>query len=79
MCEQLRVNQDVVSQSTYRNRTVQLLNKLTFAVVVTECSCSHVTQSYGTLATAVDKRVALVGMKLCCCDHFSEFFHVGWF
>lgn len=54
-------------------------NKRTFAVVVTECSCPHVTQSYGSFATAIDKGVALVGMELCCSDHFSELFHVGWF
>lgn len=65
---------------TSNEKSIQeLLKKLTLAVAVTECSCSHVTQSYGALATAIDKHITMVGMKLCCGDHFSELFHVGWF
>lgn len=47
-------------------------------MVVTKCGGSHVAQSYGALAATVDKRVALVRVKLSRCDHLGQFFQVGW-
>lgn len=55
-----------------------LVQKLTLRVLVAQGSCPHVTEPQGTLAAAVDKEVAMVGMELGCCDHLREVFHVGW-
>lgn len=51
---------------------------LTLRVLVAQGSCPHVTEPQRTLAAAVDKEVAMVGMELGCCDHLREVFHVGW-
>lgn len=50
---------------------------LTFGVSVTERRGSHVAQAQGALAAAVHKQVAVVRMKLCCCYHLRQIFHVG--
>lgn len=50
---------------------------LTFAVLVTECSLSHVTESYWALAAAVGEGVTLLGMKLRWGDHLRQLLHVG--
>lgn len=60
------------------SQTKDKKSELTFRVVVTKCGGSHVAQSYGTLAATVDKRVALIRVKLSRCDHLGQFFHVGW-
>lgn len=39
---------------------------------------SHVTKSDGSLATAVDKLIAVMRMKDCRSDHFCQLFHIGW-
>lgn len=43
---------------------------LTLGMFVTECRCPHVTESQGAFAAAVDKEIAVMGMKLRGCNHF---------
>ncbi len=45
---------------------------------VTQGLLSHVTQSDGPFATAVDKLVAVYRMEDRSRDHLSKFLHVGW-
>lgn len=56
----------------------QLVWTLTFGVLVTQSGCTHVAETQGALAAAVDKEVAVVGVKLRRCDHFREVLHIGW-
>lgn len=45
---------------------------------VTESWCPHVAESQGSFAAAVDKEIAVMGMKLRGCNHFCQVLHVGW-
>lgn len=56
----------------------QLVWTLTFGVLVTQSGCAHVAETQGALAAAVDKEVAVVGVKLRRRDHFREVLHIGW-
>ena len=53
--------------------------KLTFGVFVTESLISHITKSYSSFTTTIDKEVTFCGMELGSCDHFSQLLHIGWF
>lgn len=52
---------------------------LTFGVLVAQRCFSHVTETQGAFAAAVDEQVTVVGVKLGRCDHFCQILHVGWF
>lgn len=47
-------------------------------MVIAERSGPHVAQTDRAFTAAVDKRVALVRVELCCCDHLGQLLHVGW-
>lgn len=51
---------------------------LTFGVFVAQRGLSHVAQSQGAFAAAVDEKVTVVGVELCRRDHLGQILHVGW-
>lgn len=65
-----------------RNNTKYIWSKhkegLTLGMFVTEGWCSHVTESQGAFAAAVDKEIAVMGMKLRGCNYFCQVLHIGW-
>ena len=52
-------------------------SQLTLGVFVAQGLLSHVTETNGALAAAVDEEVAADGVKLRGGDHFSQLLHVG--
>lgn len=53
--------------------------KLTLRVSITQSVVTHITQPNSAFATAVNKHVTLLRMKLGRSNNFSQLFHVGWF
>lgn len=51
---------------------------LTFGMLVTESTCSHVTETSGSCAAAEGQQVAVVRVKFCHCDHLTQILHVFW-
>lgn len=45
---------------------------------VTESRGPHVAESQGSFAAAVDKEIAVMGVKLRGCNHFRQVLHIGW-
>lgn len=58
---------------------VKKTRRLTFGMLVTQGTLSHVGQLYRSFAAGIHEPIAALWMEFCSSNNFCQFFHVGGF